>query len=350
MKKIFLLLIFLSSVLNAQPKFWTWTGGNDRDWDAYFAELEDVGITGVLMGATKERYQQVIPIAQKYGIEIHAWLWIMNNRDIAAEHPEWLDYNRLGESMSEEKAYVDYYKFLNPIIPEVKEEILEYMEGVISIEGLSGISLDYCRYVDAVLPTSLWDHYGIVQDKIYPKWDYGYHPMMIEAFEKEYGYNPQNNFSEQEHKTGVPYDEKWHQFRMDKVNDIAKAIGELAHSYDKVISASPFPTPGMSRRMVYQDWGEWELDMAFPMIYNGFYYGDLEWISNCVKECVRDSKCPDNIYIGLYMPDYQGTPDFSLSEAIKVAIKSGAKGFSVFQYDHLPEQQRQELKTLIQSL
>lgn len=345
LRNLFLLcFLFLSGAAMAQPHYWTWVGYSPRrDWDKYFQELTDVGLKGVIMQAAPDDYAKVIPIAEKYGVDVYAWTWIMNNGGIAKEHPEWLDYNRLGESLKDSMAYVGYYKFLSPIIPGVRAAIAENIEKIAQVEGLKGISMDYCRYVDQILPTSLWGNYKIVQDKEYPKWDYGYHPDMINAFQDKYGYDPS--------KLEDPsQDAKWFQFRLDQVNEVANMVGDIAHKHGKSISASPFPTPEMSRRMVRQDWGKWNLDLAFPMIYHGFYYGKADWIAECVRECIKD-KPGTEIYCGLHIPDFgmagkDGYP--KLTEAMEAAVNAGAKGIAIYTFDSLNPEQRAEMKAFIQ--
>lgn len=335
------ILITLSLSASAQPKYWTWGGySKDKNWSEYLSQLKDVGITGLLLSAPKEGYEKVIPIADSIGIDVHAWLWIMNNGSIASQHPEWLDYNRNGESLKDKKAYVDYYKFLNPIIPGVKDAIVKHIDEIAQIKGLKGISLDYCRYVDAILPTSLWQVYGIKQDKIYPEWDYGYHPDMLAAFKKEYGYDPRQQKDPNK-------DKKWHQFRMDKVNDIVDLLIEVARNRDIDITASPFPTPRMSQEMVYQDWGKWKLDMAFPMMYHGFYYGDLKWIKKCIVQARKDMQSDTKLYYGMHVPDFKNESPFSMIDAIKIALDNGADGVSFFTFDAMTPKQKQELKEFI---
>lgn len=77
-----------------------------------------------------------------------------------------------------------------PALPEVREFIKKKIEAYCEVEGLNGIAIDYHRFVDVILPTTLWPKYGIVQDQEYPQWDFGYHPAMIEKFKAAYGYDP----------------------------------------------------------------------------------------------------------------------------------------------------------------
>lgn len=152
-------MIFVSCTKpEATHKYWLWSGYNEsQNWEERCSKMKDAGISGLLLGASKEGYEKVIPIAKKYGIDVHAWLWIMNTSDsVAKAHPEWLSVNRKGESFADVKAYVDYYKFMCPILPEVREYIAQNIKSICEIDGLAGVSLDYCRYVDVILPEGLW--------------------------------------------------------------------------------------------------------------------------------------------------------------------------------------------------
>ncbi|MEG1606958.1 MAG: family 10 glycosylhydrolase [Mucinivorans sp.] len=345
MKQIFTIiavLLLLNSTASAQNKYWTWVGYSDtRNWDEFFQEITDVGLTGIIMSAGRESLEKVIPIAQKYGVDVHAWLWIMNNGGIAASHPEWLDYNQKGESMRDSMAYVGYYKFLNPAIAEARRAIADGVADVAKTKGLQGISMDYCRYVDAILPEALWGSYGIIQDKVYPKWDYGYHPEMIAQFTKKYGYDPRA-------LADPTQDTLWLDFRCQVLNQFVDSLSTIVHSAGKELSASPFPTPAMSKQMVRQDWGRWPLDRAFPMIYHGFYYGGVDWIAQCVRECRQTMNPNGELYLGLYIPDFGNPKGPTITQAVQAGLDNGAKGIAMYTYDNLSKEQKEELKKVIQ--
>ena len=198
------------------PMFWTWLDYRPgMNFDSVCQVMNDIGMDGIMLNApTPDDYRIAIPIARKHGIEVYAWLWTMNlehDRDkILAEHPDWFSVNRNGKSLADTTAYVDYYKFLCPALPEVREFIREKIKSYCEVEGLNGIAIDYNRLVDVVLPTTLWPHYGIVQDREYAAWDYGYHPAMLEKFKSRYGYDPR----EQQDPSA---DIKWRQFRCDQI-------------------------------------------------------------------------------------------------------------------------------------
>ncbi len=331
MKKIFIALVFALSLVSCgnkgketatYPLFWTWLDYRpNMDFEAVCTLMEEVGIDGVMLNApTPDDYRTAIPIANKHGITVHAWLWTMNLEHdraiILKEHPEWFSVNRLGRSLADTTAYVDYYKFLCPALPEVREYLNEKIKAYCEVDGLEGIAIDYHRFVDVVLPTTLWPRYGVIQDKEYPEWDFGYHPAMIEKFQKEYGYDPR----EQEDPT---QDVKWRQFRCDQISEVANLFAKTVHSYGKTMSASPFPTPKMSSRMVRQDWGKWDLDLVFPMVYAGFYTMDPSFAYDCTVENVRDKNAKTVLGCGLsYSRD--------VTKCMDEAFRGGAQAISIF--------------------
>lgn len=339
MKKITLICFafLMMSCAKQEPetaKYWLWSSYNTtQDWDERCQKMSDVGIKGLLLDAPVEGYEKVIPIAEKYGIEVHAWLWIMNTtQEVASEHPEWLSVNRNGASLADEKAYVDYYNFMSPILPEVRAHIASEIENICKIEGLKGVSLDYCRYVDVILPRGLWSTYDIVQDKEYSEWDYGYHPAMIEQFKVENGYSPLD-------VEDPTKDVKWREFRERQISEVANMVSDIVKKSGKIASASPFPSPSVAKFICKQDWSDWNLDIAFPMIYYKFYDEDLDWVEAQVKECLTIPQLNGNVYCGVFTGDFtENNPD-KIEEQMQVAIDAGAKGIAIFDYNGLsPEQ------------
>jgi hypothetical protein len=314
------------------PMFWTWLDYRPgMNFDSVCSVMNEAGIDGVMLNApTPDDYRVAIPIARKHGIEVYAWLWTMNPEHdrnvIQKEHPEWFSVNRKGESLATTKAYVDYYKFLCPALPEVRDYIKKKIVAYCEVEGLNGIAIDYHRFVDVILPTTLWSKYGIIQDKEYPEFDYGYHPAMIKLFKERFGYDPRD-------QDDPSTDEKWLQFRCDQITEVANEIAEVVHSYGKVMAASPFPTPAMARKMVRQDWGKWNLDIVFPMVYYNFYTGDVSFISDCTIENVKEKNAMTTLYCGLTAAN--GPVMFKSMDA---ALNNGAQGIAIFTVGSLRSQ------------
>lgn len=306
------------------PMFWTWLDYRPgMDFETVCRTMQEIGMDGIMLNApTPDDYREAIPVAHKYGIEVYAWLWTLNlehGRDsIVAAHPEWLSVNRNGASLADTLAYVPHYKFLCPALPEVRDHIKDKVRAYCEVEGLNGIAIDYNRFVDVVLPTTLWPKYGIVQDREYAEWDYGYHPEMLRLFKEKYGYDPRD-------QADPSLDENWRQFRCDQISEVANEIADVVHSYSKVMAASPFPTPKMSSRMVRQDWGNWNLDIVFPMVYHTFYTGDVSFIGDCTIENVRDKNPQTVLYCGMLTGD---GPD--LFDGMDAALDNGAQGIAIF--------------------
>jgi hypothetical protein len=77
-----------------------------------------------------------------------------------------------------------------PNLPEVRQNLVDRVKQLCEIDGIEGVCLDYCRLVDVVLPVTLSYNYNITQDgEVFPQWDFGYHPAMLEEFKNLYGYD-----------------------------------------------------------------------------------------------------------------------------------------------------------------
>ena len=309
------------------PMFWTWWNYRPNpnapiDLDSVFRVMKETGLDGVILNCRTELYKDVIPVANKHGLEVYAWWWGLNlehDRDsILKAHPDWFQVNRLGQSLADNRAYVDYYKFLCPALPEVREYLKNRIRKMCEIDGLNAIVIDYTRFVDVILPTTLWPRYGIVQDKEYAEWDYGYHPYLIDKFKNKHGYDPRE-------LEDPSTDDVWLQFRCDQVTELVNEMAEVVHSYGKIMSASPFPTPAMSRRMVRQDWGKWNLDIVFPMIYKNFYTYDISFISDCTIENIKTANPMTTVFAGLTAFN---APE--MFEGMDAAFDHGAQGIALF--------------------
>ena len=312
--------------IDGYPKFWVWLGGNKKsnyELEKLAGKLDDAGIKGLLFGGDTAMLNKVIPIANQYDIQVHAWFWTMNRNDT---QPEWLSVNQLGKSLKDEKAYVNYYKFMCPAIPEVRFFIKQKISELYSVKGLVGIHMDYIRYVDVILPIGLQPKYGLVQDHIMPEFDYGYHPYLRNLYIETHNIDPINI-------DDPSNDEPWIQFRLNELNKTVINIRDYVRENNLEITAAVFPTPKLSADMVRQDWKNWNLDCYFPMVYHNFYNEPISWIQNVMEEDREIIGNKSKIFCGLYLPALQNDKD--LTEAINSAITGGADGISLFSYGNL---------------
>ncbi|WP_299337090.1 family 10 glycosylhydrolase [uncultured Psychroserpens sp.] len=321
--------------INESFTFATWTspGGefNEDLWEAKLASYDSLGISEILVGGNAEFYQQLIPLATKKNMKIHAWMWTLNrpNDTIANKHPEWYAVNRMGKNSLEYRAYVDYYQWLSPFHPEAREYIKNNVRELAKVRGLASIHLDYVRYVDVILGADLQPKYGLVQDREMPEFDYDYHPIARQGFKDIFGKDP----LDMEHPE---LSTEWRQYRLNAITSLVNELVDIAHNSDQNMTAAVFPFPEMSRQMVRQAWNDWNLDAAFPMVYNNFYRENVSWIGFAIEQGINDVEFP--IHAGLYSPALTDPKD--LEKAIRLVKEKGAKGFSIFTADNLNDEQK----------
>ncbi len=322
-------------VLKKPFTFATWTKAHgsfdEAKWETKLALYDSLGITEALVAGSPDFLTRLIPIANKKDIKIHAWMWTLNrpNDTIANQHPEWYAVNRAGKNSLEHRAYVDYYQWLSPFHPEAREHIKNNVRKLAQVKGLASIHLDYVRYVDVILGADLQPKYNIVQSTEMPEYDYGYHPIAREGFKAIFDKDPQD-FEHPELST------EWRQYRLNAITSLVNEIVDIAHEKDQKITAAVFPFPEMSRQMVRQAWNDWNLDAAYPMIYNNFYRENINWIGFATEQGVNDVDFP--IHSGLFAPALK-TPE-DLEMAIRLTKEKGADGISIFTADNLSKAQK----------
>jgi len=304
-------------------KYWAWVGiskeESDKNLKAKYAKYKQHGIDGIFLeGGLDEREFQIIKEA---GLELHSWMWTTNRGDqwIRDHHPDWYQVSRSGKSCFDNPPYVNYYRWVSPVIPGVQSYLKEKADELASHPAVSGVHLDYVRYPDVILPKALWKHYGLDQSEELPDYDFCYSKHTRDAFKKVSGRDPLEI-------EDPSHDQEWLHFRYDSVTHLVKQLTSVVHARHKLITAAVFPTPRMARKICRQDWDKWPLDAVCPMTYNSFYEADIDWIGECVLENIHAVKFP--VYAGLYMPDMHSPEDFK--KALQVVHKRGGAGVSLF--------------------
>ena len=170
----------------------TWVNGakeyDEATWRAKLMGYDSLGISEILVQASPEFLEQLLPLATSMNFKVHAWMWTLNqpgNKE-TQEHPEWYSVNRQGKNSLEYRAYVDYYQWLSPFHPDACEYIKNKVRAYCKLEGLSSVHLDYVRYVDVILGADLQPKYKIKQETELPEYDYGYHPIAREEFKSNF--------------------------------------------------------------------------------------------------------------------------------------------------------------------
>ncbi len=343
MKKTFLtILSILVMSCNSEKKlvdenftFSTWTHGgkefNKEIWKKKINYYDSLGISEILVSGSSEVLEKIIPLANKKNIKVHGWMWTLNRPGdtIANKNPDWYAVNRNGDNSLDYRAYVDYYQWLSPFHPEARNHIINNAKKIMSVKGLASVHLDYVRYPDVILGADLQPKYNIVQETEMPEYDYGYHTIARKKFKEIFNKDP-IDFKNPELST------EWRQFRLNAVTTLVNEIIEIAHSKNKKVTAAVFPFPEMSRQMVRQAWDDWNLDAAYPMLYQNFYRENINWIGFTTKQSVNDVDFP--IFSGLFSPALRKAED--LENAIRISKENGASGISIFTADGLNKEQQ----------
>lgn len=320
----------ISKMQSREISNFVWVGPHhfktDAEWKKWFKTLKENGITGVMFEGYVEN---VYKMCKEAGLQAHHWKWTMNRREVMETHPEWFAVNRKGESSYDKPAYVDYYRFLCPNHEGVAEYLAKDYVEEMKKPYVDGVHLDYVRMPDIVLPTDLWKNYGIEQTTELPEYDYCYCEVCREKYKAQTGVDP----LDLKYPMNTP---SWVNFRLNSITAVVDSITQAVKSNGGYISAAVFPGPSMARSMVRQDWGNWNLDAYYPMVYNGFYGEGIEWIGESTKESVNTVGDRANIYTGLYYGDIKD----QFIPAVKQALDNGASGVSFFQApdeEHLKE-------------
>ena len=332
-------------IKEASFKYWSWmTVGHkksDSAYTAHFNKLKSNGFDAVLLntGADPGLLKRLAPIANKSGLEVHAWMFTTNRPGdtIALKHPEWYMVSRSGKSCfkKEERPYVGYYQWLSPSHPDARKHILSLVEGLAKVEGVASVHLDYIRYPDVYLPIGLLPKYGIEQEEELPDFDFDYSDASVEKFKKLHHKDPRE-------MKNPAIDMEWKNFRINEIKSLVDEAYDIVHKNNKKLSAAVFPYPEMADHMVRQRWDKWKIDMVLPMIYYNFYNEELDWIGYATKQGVQDlEEKPVELHTGLYTPKL--TPE-DLGKAIQYAKENGANGVAFFDDYRMTEEQFDVIK------
>jgi hypothetical protein len=356
---LFLLLFLSCTQKEADFPVYAWMGGpgelTDREIRVEFKQLADKGIKGLMYngGQASETYQRVGKIARRAGLEFHAWIPTM----VQAENPELpaelYAVNGLGESAFDKPAYVNYYKFLCPSREEVVHFLSKLYGRIADLPEVDGIHLDYIRFPDVILAEGLWDKYGLVMDREYPEYDYCYCDVCVKGFQEKSGLDIRS-------EADPSQVEAWKQYRYDLITSLVNRLSDTVHARDKLITAAVFPGPNsIARKIVRQEWDQWDLDAFYPMNYNDFYLKGTRWIGEVCKEGVTAINNRVPLYSGLFIcprpeskheeadPEGHGLIPGELNEAIRQSLENGASGICLFTPGRMTEEHWEAFEKIV---
>lgn len=322
-------------------KLWTWVHGGRRSeasWNARFARISAAGMHGVLVSGGDT--DAISHAARDNGLEFHRWTWILNRPGdswVQEYHPDWYSVSRNGDSCLERPPYVNYYKWLCPTRPEVREYLTGVVGEIASSPGVVGVHLDYIRHPDVILPVGLWSQYDLVQDREYAEFDFCYCECCRATFEAKSGKDPLE-------LSDPTMDEEWREFRWNSVTGVVKAVAQAIRVQGKQVTAAVFPTPTIARNLVRQEWDLWPIDGFFPMLYHQFYNEQLQWVGTATREGVAALPPGTPLFSGVYMPWLSPQDLIDVASSVHEA---GAAGMSLFEVDRVTDEHIARLKEFV---
>ncbi len=311
----------------ARPlKHWAWVGAVPRPATndvvvRQLLPLRRAGISGLCVAS--EALEDILPTARDEGFEVQAWTWILCRPDQAlmAAHPDWYMVNRRGESCLDKPPYVPYYRWLCPNKPEVQAFLTDRILGLTNYSDISTIQFDYIRYPDVILPAGIQPRYGLTQTGESPEYDYCYCPDCRRLFKEREGIDPLA-------AADPSRLEAWRDFRLRSVTGLVEHLAREVRARGKRVSAAVFPTPDIARRLVRQDWTNWDLDEFFPMLYHAHYNEKPSWVG---KSTAADRKALEGRGAKLYSGIFLNTiPVGDVGTVVRGALEGGADGLAVF--------------------
>lgn len=350
------LLLILSGVclscnkkVDPNNKIWAWYSGKLKytpaQWDSVFTKASDAGIDAIILechggypevvGDTMDLVDNAaiaiinnaLPFAKKHNVELHAWIWTTNRTEQSWRrlHPDYYQVNAQGESCLDIKLYNrEHYRWLCPSRPENTQYLKDRVSELAKIDGLAGVHLDFIRFPDAILPYALHESRGVVQDKVYPLWDFCYCDVCREKFKSVSGIDP----LDLEDPTS---NQEWMQFRWDLMSSFASDIAAEIKSHGKVASAAVFASPDESKKLVRQDWANFRnMDILFPMLYHKFYGWDDSMVETATREGVDALAAANNpaaLCTGLFVGH---VPSDRLNEFFTMVRNGGSTGICLF--------------------
>ena len=98
---------------------------------------------------------------------------------------------------------------------------------------------------------------------------------------------------------------------------------------------------------VRQQWHRWDLDGFLPMLYQGFYNKEIEWIGEEVQKALTRLKKADNdkpVYSGLFLEHIKAE---EMEKTMKIVKDAGAKGISLFAHSNITEEYWKVLEKIL---
>ncbi|HET8666866.1 MAG TPA: family 10 glycosylhydrolase [Terriglobales bacterium] len=313
-----------------------------RRADALYTTSLEPAIEDFPIDPTFDPLQNIIELAHREGIEVHAWInamtvWKNQAPPKSANHvfnlhgpaqtgrANWLTASPQGEF-----AFPVGY-FLDPGHPDAMQHLVDVYTGVARKYAVDGVHFDYIRYPE------------VEGEKLPAGSPVGYNAVSLERFRRATGRTD----------TPAPGDPQWIEWRRQQVTQLVRRVYLEVKAINPRIKVSAatiaWGKPPVTEQdypnsapmqLVFQDWNGWLkqgfLDAAVPMNYarendpksRAFFDGWITW--------EKQHKYGRQLVVGV--GSYLNTNDGTLAEVSRVRQPAGratADGVSFFSYASL---------------
>lgn len=258
--------------------------------------------------------------AHKRGMEVYAWtenflIGTSNLSDggpIKAKEPSWLMVSRKGYNYLLDSNGIKYY-FLNPVIPDAKEFLIELYKELVSKYDVDGIQFDYMRY-----PNS-YDYSN----------DFGYDDYTRNLFKQYAGVDPKLL------NTSSDLWQLWNYFRMNIINSFAySVISELRMIKPEIkIAADVWPNYDTAPFDIFQDSKDWTIKNYIDILNPMSYYTSVLLVTDDLKNTLSFASGHSMVIpaIGTSI----GTDNVTLLNQIDAIRNDGGVGVGLFEFESL---------------
>ncbi|MDK2805603.1 MAG: hypothetical protein PWQ94_767 [Thermoanaerobacterium sp.] len=258
--------------------------------------------------------------AHKRGMEVYAWtenflIGTSNLSDggpIKAKEPSWLMISRKGYNYLLDSNGIKYY-FLNPVIPDAREFLIELYKELALKYDIDGIQFDYMRY-----PNS-YDYSN----------DFGYDDYTRNLFKQYAGVDPKYL------NTGSDMWQLWNYFRMNIVNSFAySVVSELRMIKPEIkIAADVWPNYDTAPSDIFQDSKDWTIKNYIDILNPMSYYTSVLLVTDDLKNTLNFASGHSMVIpaIGTSI----GTDNVTLLKQIDAIRNNGGVGVGLFEFESL---------------
>ena len=270
-----------------------------------------------------------IKIGKKLGIEVHAWFEDFfcgvegYGCKIGELHPEWLAKDKNGGLLHDA---LDIFYYLNPVIPEVREFLLNHIRQLLDAYDFDGFQLDYIRYpvMHSIERCAGFDDYS------------------KQKFLEETGIDI-DTVTDEHSKEWKAFVEWRAKYVTMFVSDVYKLIMEYRKKGRMIkLSTAVFGDPDEAIRLKSQDWRYWVTQGWLDAIYPMAYLDDAKDVGKEVGYMVKNyGKAPN---ISGISPMYHHLPAIESTKQVEECRKAGASGVAFFCAANCTDDQLEKLK------